>query len=593
MCRVFFKLEIKMEGDIMQENKAKEAKFQKGESLINISKIYESLRYNDYSIENGIGEIIDNSIEAGASRINVFIEKKLQGSGKKSTETIDKIVVVDNGCGMNAAVLSQCLTLGVSIREKRNGKTGIGRFGVGMTLGAISLARKIEVYSRNDETKEFLYTFIELDMISRKEMEDIPDPMEQEPPAKYGELLVGETGTIVVLSECDRLDGTGKKNNVSEATAKIANYLGRTYRKFIVGGTNIILDGKRVYLHDPLYVMGPTQFDTKESQDPKAEIISRTKFDWDIPGTDGEKATVTITLSLLPKEWRLNIGDGGKPEAKKRKIDQNEGISILRADREVLYDKVPYLIGAKGQASYEESDRWWGCEISFPPELDECFQIRYIKRGAEPIGALKDKLKEHMTDAINSLRKRIKSERAQKSAEKNKASGSYKKVEKVMADISATLPVSVKGKDVSSRQEEMKLEEILDSLLLETSDAGQEEKVREDKKEELKKKPYSIEMVRYPQTILFEPEYLMEKVILKINVNHLFYQKVIQPLCGDLTEDSDEIVNEKSKMKDAIMLMLLSYVKAEAMFRDNAVLFENLRTNWGTVLSAAIREMEE
>ncbi len=577
----------------MQENKEKIVKSKKGKSLINISKIYESLRYNDYSIENGIGEIIDNSIEAGASQINVFIEKKEQTTRKKRSEVIDKIAVIDNGCGMNADVLSQCLSLGVSIREKRNGKAGIGRFGVGMTLGAISLARKIEVYSKEDETKDFLYTFIELDMISRKEMEDIPEPVKQEPPVKYADFLLEQTGTIVILSECDRLDGTGRKNNADEATARIANYLGRTYRKFIAGGTSIILDGKRVYLHDPLYVMGPTQFDTKESQDPKAEIISRTKVDWDIPGTDGEKATVMITLSLLPKEWRLNAGDGGKAEAKKRKIDQNEGISILRADREVLYDKVPYLIGPKGQASYDNNDRWWGCEISFPPELDECFQIRYIKRGAEPIGALKDKLKESMTDAINSLRKRIKSERTQKSAEKNKASGSYTNAEKVMAGISTMLPVNVKGKELSDGQEDKKLDAILDSILLGTSDAEQEEKAREEKKEELKKKPYSIEMVSFPQSILFEPEYLMEKVILKINVNHPFYQKVIQPLCGDLAEDSDEVVNEKTKMKDALMLLLLSYAKAEAMFKGNEFLFENLRTNWGTVLSTAVREMEE
>lgn len=578
---------------MMQENKEKMVESKNEESLINISKIYESLRYNDYSIENGIGEIIDNSIEAGASQINVFIEKKQLTRGKKGIEIIDKIAVIDNGCGMDAAVLSQCLILGVSIREKRNGKAGIGRFGVGMTLGAISLARKIEVYSRNDETKEFLYTFIELDMISNKEMETVPKPVKREPPEKYANLLNGETGTIVVLSECDRLDGTGKKNNVNEATAKIANYLGRTYRKFIAGGTNISLDGKTVYLHDPLYMMGPTQFDSKETQDPKAELFSRTKFDWEIPGTGGEKATVAITLSLLPKEWRLNIGDGGNAEAKKRKIDQNEGISILRADREVLYDKVPYLIGQKGQASYEDNDRWWGCEISFPPELDECFQIRYIKRGAEPIGALKDKLKEEMTEAIKSLRKIIKSDRAQKSAEKTRAAGSYEKVEKVMADISTVLPISVKGKDVSSREEEKKLEEIIDSLVLETADGGKEESIREEKKEELKKKPYSIEMVSYPQTILFEPMFLMEKMILKINVNHPFYQKIIQPLCGDLTEDSIEAVNVKSKAKDAIMLLLLSYTKAEAMFKDNEALFENLRTNWGTVLSAVVREMEE
>ena len=32
-------------------------------SLINISQVYESLRYNDYSVENGLGEIVDNSVD--------------------------------------------------------------------------------------------------------------------------------------------------------------------------------------------------------------------------------------------------------------------------------------------------------------------------------------------------------------------------------------------------------------------------------------------------------------------------------------------------------------------------------------------------
>ena len=41
-------------------------------ALINISQVYESLRYNDYSVENGIGEIVDNSVEAGASEIRVY-----------------------------------------------------------------------------------------------------------------------------------------------------------------------------------------------------------------------------------------------------------------------------------------------------------------------------------------------------------------------------------------------------------------------------------------------------------------------------------------------------------------------------------------
>lgn len=73
----------------------------------------------------------------------------------------------------------------------------------------------------------------------------------------------GHTGTMVVLSNCDRMDGTGKKTSPSEMNGLIATYLGRTYRKFIEAGLKIYLDDRQVYMHDPLYVSGPTQFDTK------------------------------------------------------------------------------------------------------------------------------------------------------------------------------------------------------------------------------------------------------------------------------------------------------------------------------------------
>lgn len=567
-----------------------EMKNKPGQELINISKMYESLRYNDYSIENGLGEIVDNSVEAGARHIKVFFEKKKVKLGKREKEEVDSIVVTDDGCGMNEEVLKQCLVLGCSVREKRNGKLGIGRFGVGMTLGSISLAKKIEVYSRIDENEDFLYTFIDLELISNKEIETIPEPVKKKLPSKYEEYMYGCTGTVVILTKCDRLDGTGKKMDANEVNASIANYLGRTYRKFIESGLQITLDGRQVSLHDPLYISGPTQFDTKEKQDPKATMYSQTTLDWDIPGTDGEKAPIAIRISLLPKEWRLNIGDGGSTDAKKRKIDQNEGVSILRANREVLYDKVPYLIGKKGQYSYEENDRWWGCEISFPPELDECFQIRYIKRGAEPIGALKDRLKDELTSAVNSLRKTIKADRAQKQAEENQAASTFDNAENLMGATDSVLPPNKAGKSMSKEEEDQKIEEILD-LTIDEDDAKKEEK-----KVQLQKKPYSIVPVKYPQTILFEPEFLLEnKVVIKLNVNHPFYKNVLNPLCGDLGDvDNTEEYNEKTKIKDAIMLLLLSYAKAAAGFSDEHTdMLDTLLSSWGTILSAAVNKLEQ
>lgn len=578
------------------------SQFKSGESpqvdnaLIDISQVYESLRYNDYSVENGLGEIVDNSVEAGASEIRVYFTKKARKSGKRTVEEIDKIVVMDNGCGMSPDVLGKCLILGCSMRDHRNGKLGIGKFGVGMTLGAISLARHVEVYSRESVQDDFYATYLDLDKIKSRDIAVVPVPKVTNIPSEFAGFFVAQAGTMVILSECDRISCSGNKMSPSELSGVIATYLGRTYRKFIEAGLKIYLDDRQVYLHDPLYLSGPTQFDTKEQQDPKAELYSISKIELPIPGRPEETAVVTIRLSLLPKEWRLNIGDGGNTEARKRKIDQNEGVSILRANREVLYDKVPYLIGMKkGQFSYKENDRWWGCEISFPPELDEYFQVRYIKRGAEPIGSLKDRLKEQLTGPVTSLRKIIKSDRDQRKAEDIQRKSAFEDAEQLMSELNAVLPKNQVGKTMSPEEEQQKIEEILSQSI---SRDGHENERLESRRNELLSKMYSIVPVKYPQQILFETGALLgNKLVIKLNVNHPFYQKVIQPLCGNFVEDEDatETYNENNRVKDAIMLLLMSYAKATATFPDTTetqALLNNLLMQWGTILGSVVMQMD-
>lgn len=526
--------------------------------------------------------------------IRIDFEKKSEKLGKRQVEEIVSIAVADNGVGMGEDIISKCLKLGCSMREHKNGRLGIGKFGVGMTLGGISLARKIEVYSRDDETRDFLYTYIDLDEIKAGKT-IISTPIKKEIPDAYKDFYEGNTGTLVVLSNCDRMDGTGRRIDPNEFNGLIANYLGRTYRKFIETGLKIYLDNRIVYLHDPLYMAGPTQFDSKETQDPKAQLYSEYAFDWDIPGRPGEKATIRIKLSLLPLEWRANIGDGGNIEARKRKIDQNEGVSILRANREVLYDKIPYLIGLKrGQFSYQDNDRWWGCEISFPPELDECFQVRYIKRGAEPIGALKDRLKSELTGAITSLRKRIKEDRAIEKAKKNQAKNHFDNVAGIMTDLDDILPMNQTKKGMTKEEEDAKIEQILD----ETAGNGEESAAsREARKESIHNNMYSILTVAYPASVLFETETLLgDKMVIKLNTNHPYYQKVIEPLCGEaLKADSADESVDKAKARDAIMLLILSYVKARAAMKDtenNRLLFDNLESQWGAILSAVSSKLD-
>lgn len=56
-------------------------------SLIRLDRMYESLRYNEYSMESGLGEIVDNSVEAQAARIKIDITtEKSQAYGKKKSK---------------------------------------------------------------------------------------------------------------------------------------------------------------------------------------------------------------------------------------------------------------------------------------------------------------------------------------------------------------------------------------------------------------------------------------------------------------------------------------------------------------------------
>lgn len=569
----------------MTENKLNPNELRQDSSvaLIRVDRMYESLRYNDYSAQNGLGEIVDNSIEAKAAHIyvTVTLEKVCKPGKKKAADQITEIAVVDDGCGMNRDTLHRCLALGESIREQ-TGSRGIGRFGVGMTLGSISLARRIEVYSRTKANEDFLYTFIDLDDIQQGNLIRIPEPIKQAPPKGLADQLTNASGTIVILKKCDRIEG-----NID-----FSNYLGQTYRKFIERGLEIKLNGGRVYLHDPMYMASPTIFDTQRLKaegmiEPKAMSLGEFRLPREIPGTDGKTADVVIRMSLLPEEWRSTMGAGGSADAKKRKIDRNEGISILRADREVFYGHVPYITGKKGEARAMEIDRWWGCEISFPPELDQDFQVRYIKRGAEPTADLRDQIRDVIGDVVQTARKMVQETWNVNRSEASKRTGNFGKAEEAMAKAGDVLPKSKKGKNLTELEDERQVDALASAALGSERDNAEK---KAEKKAEIRKKPYSIEPVSYPKTVLFDTVYLLNNTVIKLNVNHPFYKSILQPLCGDLTEVGAN--QERQDIKNAILLLLFAYAKAESMFDNHEDLFETLRSQWGTVLATALSEYD-
>ena len=376
-------------------------KEEKGLPLLELATAYQSLRESGFDFSTAIGELIDNSIQANAQRIDIIpkIEEKQFKGVKGLVPVITQVSVVDDGDGMDENTLNGCPQLGFSTRY--NDRTGLGRFGVGATYAAISQCKRATFCSHPKGKDNLIATYIDLDEIDGNTQIDIPKPSASHLPDNLQDIHFDNPSTIVVWDKCDRLHSgaNGKPIRADKHLEKLKNWVSRAYRYIIWDGVEIYIKGEKVVAYDPLYLT-PTQ--TGFPNDPCATKKLSTSFEWPVPNSLGKTSSISVKLTLLPEEWRTKQGDGGRQHARKRRIDKNQGISILRHRREVAFGNLHPMV-----PSQEYIDRWWGCEINFEPELDECWEVKNIKRGARPIEELRNELKGLLTPKIRAFRKEV------------------------------------------------------------------------------------------------------------------------------------------------------------------------------------------
>ena len=374
---------------------------QKGLPLLKLRTAYQSLRESGFDFSTAIGELIDNSVQAKAKRIEIIpkiVERKVEGR-RKPVPVITQVSVVDDGDGMDEETLNGCPQLGFSTRL--GDRKGLGRFGVGATYASISQCKRTTFCSHPKGTGDFIATYIDLDEIAKKTQTDIPRPSKSYVPKNLKEISFDNSSTIVIWEQCDRLqaDANGKPIQASVLLSALKDWVSRAYRYIIWKGVDIYINGEKVLAYDPLYS------NTKQTKFPNDQCSIEwfsESLDWPIPNSPGKVSSIAVKLTLLPEAWRAKPGVGRSKHASERRIPDNEGISILRHHREVAFGNFWPMVPRQ-----EDIDRWWGCEINFEPELDECWEVKNVKRGARPIEELRNKLRELLISPIRELRKEV------------------------------------------------------------------------------------------------------------------------------------------------------------------------------------------
>jgi len=553
--------------------------------LINDATAILSMRESDFDAYSAYGEVIDNSIQASATNIRIRVcAKERSGTKGRPYSIIEKICFGDDGIGMPPEVLHQCLVLGYSTRY--NDRSGIGRFGVGMTLAAINQCKRVEVYSKERDSS-WHYTYIDLDELTSNppKMESIPAPVIKTPPLDLVDLVGSERGTLVVWTKYDR-----QPISAERMIPEIRIWCGRTYRHFIWDGLKIFVDGIETAAIDPLYA---TTKSTKFPDDPAATVLPEMTIPWPVPeeGRGPEsppESNVRIRMSLLPNVFRPNQGSGGTQEVRDRHIDRNQGISIVRNRREVFYGAIPYWPGPS--TWFSEIDRWWGCEIAFDAELDRAFTVKNIKRGAIPVPELKEAIYSQISPTRETCLGRVRSDWAEaKRIEREPKPGQqvletgHGAAEKVAKKTPTDTGALDKGVDFATEAER------LAGSLLRTVDA-------EDRAKWIakwKSQPFSIHDSHWKGPEFFEANHLGGSDVLRYNLGHPFFEEVYRIIQTLETEDSEDVVLSR-RLKIMIDLLIIAYSKAESKFEPETVFtaedfVENFRINWGMYLKSYLQ----
>ncbi|MBX4199257.1 ATP-binding protein [Candidatus Parcubacteria bacterium] len=334
----------------------------------NAAKLINSLRNTGYTSYAAIEDIIDNSIDADAKTIRVFVEHK-------NNEL--RVIIADDGIGMDEEVLDQALRLG-SLTDREE-MSDLGKYGMGLCTASISMARRLEVLTR-EKGGQLYYGAQDLDdVVSKNKFIKIQREANRTDENLF-EGKIGAHGTVVVLSKVDRLSDS----NVAQFATKLTRDLGRIYRKFIEAGVKFYVNEKKVEMSDPLWL-----------NDKKTQIYSDEEYDLPRSITGGRKESIRVKIALLPemsdalmKELKINI--------------PSQGFYILRNNREIA-DGLSLGVFIK----HGDFNRL-RIELSFSASLDNEMGVRFSKDGVDPNQGITDLLKQELGGQIASIRKIVK-----------------------------------------------------------------------------------------------------------------------------------------------------------------------------------------
>src|SRR4051794_15076760 len=157
------------------------------------ARLMTSLRDIGYDLPSAVADLVDNSIDAGATTVSIDVCRKGEWSF---------IRVADNGRGMTERVLEEAMRYG----SRRSYDAGdLGKFGLGLKTASLSQCRRLTVATRTTALGRVHIRRWDLDDVREQDSWELERLVPSECPRYLVAPLQGERGTVVLWEKLDRI----------------------------------------------------------------------------------------------------------------------------------------------------------------------------------------------------------------------------------------------------------------------------------------------------------------------------------------------------------------------------------------------------
>lgn len=330
-----------------------------------------SMRDLGYSLETAVADLIDNSISADATCIDIICDL--------ATKT-PSLSILDNGWGMSPDEILMAMRHGTANPKQKRASRDLGRFGLGLKTASFSQCRSLTIISsKNEIVSGALWSLDHIDdlddwflsILDESEISVLP----------YIEGL-GDHGTLVIWQDLDRMfeveNGNRRDEIVNEKLDVLEKHLSLVFHRYLAGEIkgrkkiSISINGHAIQPFDPFCR------NNSATQVLPEEIVYI------------DEAAVQMQPFILPHHSRLSASEYDFYQSRSDFIS-NQGAYIYRNGRLMAWGDWFKLV-PKGEAT-----KLARVKIDFPNSLDESWTIDIKKSRARPPLLVRERIRQIIT----------------------------------------------------------------------------------------------------------------------------------------------------------------------------------------------------